>query len=90
MELLWLSDRSAAATTFAKNYLLAQSGTGNDINGNAKPFTQSGLQTAYTGADAANYFGAAAGARPGRRRAVRCRRSPSTGARLRTTATYRS
>ncbi|HJQ48713.1 MAG TPA: alkaline phosphatase family protein [Amycolatopsis sp.] len=59
--LVWLSDRSAAATTFAKNYLLAQSGTGNDINGAAKPFVHSGLQTAYAGADAANYFGAAAG-----------------------------
>ncbi len=36
--LLWLNDRSQAATAFAKAYLLARSGTGNDIAGKAKPF----------------------------------------------------
>ncbi|MGF1427888.1 alkaline phosphatase family protein [Kitasatospora sp. LaBMicrA B282] len=55
--LLWLSDRSAAATTFAKDYLLAQNGTGNDIKGAPKAFTASGLTKVYAGADAAKYFG---------------------------------
>ncbi|MFC1408781.1 alkaline phosphatase family protein [Streptacidiphilus sp. N1-12] len=55
--LLWLSDRSKAATDFAKDYLLAQSGTGTDINKNPKAFTHSGLTKAYAGADAARYFG---------------------------------
>ncbi|HET6503086.1 MAG TPA: alkaline phosphatase family protein [Amycolatopsis sp.] len=59
--LLWLNDRSPAATAFARDYLLAQSGTGNDINGSPKAFTHSGLQTAYAGADAAHYFGVAPG-----------------------------
>ncbi|WP_370643594.1 alkaline phosphatase family protein [Amycolatopsis sp. DSM 110486] len=55
--LLWLTDRSAAATTFAKNYLLARSGTGNGVTGAPKPFVHSGLTTAHAGADAARYFG---------------------------------
>ncbi|MDH6119342.1 alkaline phosphatase family protein [Kitasatospora sp. GAS204B] len=55
--LLWLNDRSAAATEFAKNYLLAQNGTGNDINGTSKAFTASGLSKVYAGAAAARYFG---------------------------------
>ncbi|MEU7306207.1 alkaline phosphatase family protein [Streptomyces sp. NPDC007189] len=55
--LLWLNDRSQAATSFAKKYLLAQSGEGNDINGNAKAFTTSGLAKVYAGKDAAAYFG---------------------------------
>ncbi|MFK0104178.1 alkaline phosphatase family protein [Streptomyces sp. NPDC091217] len=59
--LLWLTDRSQAAAEFAKAYLLAQSGTGNGIDGAAKPFTASGLKTVYAGADAARYFHA----RPG-------------------------
>jgi hypothetical protein len=57
--LIWLNDRSDAATSFAKSFLLdpkTGSGIGNDINGNPKPYTQSGLQTVYAGADAANYF----------------------------------
>ena len=54
--LIWLNDRSDTATAFAKSHLLSYSGTGNDINGNPKPYTQSGLQTVYAGADAANYF----------------------------------
>jgi hypothetical protein len=54
--LLWLNDRSPAATSFAKNYLLAQSGVGNDVNGNPKPYTTSGLQTIYAGAAADRYF----------------------------------
>ncbi|MEV6900271.1 alkaline phosphatase family protein [Amycolatopsis sp. NPDC051372] len=55
--LLWLTNRSAAATTFAKNYLLAQSGTGNGATGAVKPFVHSGLATVHAGADAARYFG---------------------------------
>ena len=59
--LVWLSDRSDAATGFAKNFLLNHSGTGNDINGNAKAYTASGLKTIFAGADAAAYFHTAAG-----------------------------
>jgi hypothetical protein len=59
--LLWLSDRSQAATDFAKNYLLRQSGTGNDINGAPKAFTASGLAKVYAGAEAAHYFDAKPG-----------------------------
>ncbi|MEU9477961.1 alkaline phosphatase family protein [Streptomyces sp. NPDC048191] len=59
--LIWLTDRSRAATDFAKAYLLARSGTGNDIDGNARPFTASGLKSLYAGAGAARYFHA----RPG-------------------------
>lgn len=59
--LLWLNDRSQAAAQFARTYLLAQSGTGNGIDGAAKPFTASGLKAVYAGADAARYFHA----RPG-------------------------
>ncbi|HEX9335328.1 MAG TPA: alkaline phosphatase family protein [Pseudonocardiaceae bacterium] len=54
--LIWLTDRSPAATSFAKQYLLAQDGVGNDINGNPKPFTASGLAMLYAGADAARFF----------------------------------
>jgi hypothetical protein len=59
--LIWLNDRSNAATSFARDYLLGHDGTGNDINGNAKPYTASGLRAAYAGADAAAYFGVPAG-----------------------------
>ncbi len=59
--LLWLSDRSKAATDFAKNYLLHQSGEGNGIDGAAKPFTASGLDKIYAGTAAAAYFGAKPG-----------------------------
>ena len=54
--LLWLNDRSQAAADFAKKYLLAQSGTGNDIKGNPKAYTHSGLTTVYAGAEARKYF----------------------------------
>jgi len=57
--MMWLSDRSAEATGFAKAYLLGQQGTGTDSNGKPKPFTASGLQTLYAGAEAARYFNAA-------------------------------
>ena len=55
--LIWLRDRSAQATRFAKNFLRGHSGTGNDINGNPKPYTASGLSKVYAGVDAAGYFG---------------------------------
>jgi hypothetical protein len=54
--LLWLTDRSQQAADFAKKFLLAYSGAGNDINDNPKPFTSSGLSTVYAGSAAADYF----------------------------------
>ncbi|HEY5143377.1 MAG TPA: alkaline phosphatase family protein [Solirubrobacteraceae bacterium] len=57
--LLWLSDRSPQATRFAKQFLLGYSGTGNDINGNPKPYTSSGLSRVLAGARVADYFDAA-------------------------------
>jgi predicted AlkP superfamily pyrophosphatase or phosphodiesterase len=59
--LIWLSDRSPDATEFAKQFLLSHSGVGNDIAGNPKPYASSGLAKVYAGADAARYFGVAAG-----------------------------
>jgi hypothetical protein len=55
--LLWLTDRSQRATDFAKNHLLAQSGQGNDITGDPKRFTTSGLATVFAGSAAAEHFG---------------------------------
>ncbi|MET9072479.1 alkaline phosphatase family protein [Streptomyces sp. NPDC004232] len=56
--LLWLNDRSAGATSFAKQYLLSQSGKGTDITGKpTKSFTNSGLSRVYAGKEAAAYFG---------------------------------
>jgi Type I phosphodiesterase / nucleotide pyrophosphatase len=55
--LIWLNDRSHAATHFAKQFLLSHSGTGNDIAGNPKPYTRSGLTKVYAGRAAARYFG---------------------------------
>jgi len=59
--LIWLNDRSDAATAFAKTYLLGHDGTGNDIAGNPKPYTASGLAKVYAGADAAAFMGVPAG-----------------------------
>ncbi|WRZ88676.1 alkaline phosphatase family protein [Streptomyces sp. NBC_01007] len=59
--LLWLTDRSMAATEFAKAYLLARSGTGTDIDAAPKAFTRSGLGTVYAGSAAARYFHVEAG-----------------------------
>jgi arylsulfatase A-like enzyme len=59
--LIWLNDRSQAATEFAKEFLLAHSGTGNDINGEPKPYTASGLRKVYPGREAARYFKVAPG-----------------------------
>jgi hypothetical protein len=55
--LLWLSNRSNAATSFAKSFLLGFNGTGNDVNGNPKPYTASGLAQVYAGAAAASFIG---------------------------------
>jgi hypothetical protein len=58
--LMWTSDRSPAATSFVKNWLIAHSATGNDINGNPKTVPASGLTQAYAGAGAADLIGVAA------------------------------
>ena len=54
--LIWLSNRSSAATSFAKSFLLGYSGTGNDITGAPKAYTSSGLARVYAGADAAAFM----------------------------------
>lgn len=59
--LMWLHDRSAKAAAFAKDFLLAYSGTGTDINGGARAFTRSGLTDVRAGTAAANYFNTQAG-----------------------------
>jgi hypothetical protein len=59
--LIWLNDRSATATAFARSFLLNRSGTGNDINGNPKAFTKSGLRTVYAGEAAADFIHVKAG-----------------------------
>ena len=59
--LIWLNDRSEAATSFTKNFLLNYSGVGNDINGNPKAYTASGLKTVFAGTAAAAYLHVAAG-----------------------------
>ena len=59
--LIWLHDRSAAATAFARDFLLGHSGTGNDVTGNPKPYTRSGLTDVRAGTAAANYFGVQTG-----------------------------
>jgi hypothetical protein len=53
---IWLSDRSQAATEFAKQFLLNHSGVGNDINGQPRAFTASGLRQVFAGEAAADYF----------------------------------
>ena len=55
--ILWLHYRTPEALAFAKSYLLAHNGTGNNIEGNPKPYTSSGLKTIYAGEEAAEYFG---------------------------------
>src|SRR5260370_4220148 len=54
--LIWLNDRSDAATSFAKAFLLNHSGVANDINGTAKGYTASAWTTVFAGADAAASF----------------------------------
>ena len=64
--LIWLSDRSAAAESFAKNFLLSYNGNGTgadgqakatDINGNPKPYTAAGNAKIYAGEEAAEFIG---------------------------------
>ena len=55
--LIWLSDRSPAATGFAADFLRGYSGTGNDITGAPKAFASSGLATIYAGTAAADLIG---------------------------------
>jgi hypothetical protein len=55
--LLWLNDRSPAATQFAQKFLAGHSGTGNDITGAAKAYTSSGLAKIYAGEAAADFMG---------------------------------
>ena len=59
--LMWLNDGSAEAASFARSFLLGHSGTGNDVNGNPKAYTSSGLAQAFAGKAAAAYFGVPAG-----------------------------
>jgi hypothetical protein len=58
---VWLSDRSDAATSFAKRFLLMHDGIGNAIDGAPKAYRSSGLQRVYAGDDAARFFGVARG-----------------------------
>jgi len=55
--LIWLNEQSTAAQDFAKAFLLNHPGIGNDINGNPKPYTSSGLAQVYAGKDAAAFIG---------------------------------
>ena len=59
--MMWLNDRSQAAADFAKKYLLSVSGTGTDINGNPKAFTDGGLTEVFAGEEARDYFGVGKG-----------------------------
>jgi len=43
--LLWLTDRSPAATEFAARFRAGFSGTGNDITAAPKPYTAAGRRT---------------------------------------------
>jgi len=56
-----LNDHSQFAADFAKMFLLAHSGTGNDINGAPKPYTSSGLSKVYAGDAAASFIGVPVG-----------------------------
>jgi Type I phosphodiesterase / nucleotide pyrophosphatase len=58
--LMWLNERTQAAAEFAKSFLLDHSGVGNDIDGNPKPYTHSGLATVFAGNAAKDYFHVAA------------------------------
>lgn len=53
---IWLNDRSPAATRFASRFLLTRSGVGNDIAGRPKRYRGSGLRRIYEGRAAARLF----------------------------------
>jgi hypothetical protein len=55
--LLWLSDRSPAATSFVRKFLLTHPAAGNDIGGKAITVQASGLKRVLAGAAAARLFG---------------------------------
>ncbi|WP_264038785.1 alkaline phosphatase family protein [Mycolicibacterium hodleri] len=58
--IMWLADRSPEAVAFVKDRLSARAGMGTDIGGKPKPFTASGTEKIYAGADAAGFFGTTA------------------------------
>jgi Type I phosphodiesterase / nucleotide pyrophosphatase len=55
--LLWLSDRSQAAASFVKHYLLTHTAAGNDIAAKAITVKTSGVRRVLAGAAAARLFG---------------------------------
>lgn len=55
--LLWLSDRSPAATRFVKQWLLSHPASGNTVTGATRTLAASGLTHVYAGAESAGYFG---------------------------------
>ncbi|WP_141849153.1 alkaline phosphatase family protein [Lapillicoccus jejuensis] len=55
--LLWLSDRSPAATRFVQQWLLSHPATGSTISLTSRTVPASGLTKVYAGADAASYYG---------------------------------
>ncbi|MBV9817107.1 MAG: alkaline phosphatase family protein [Solirubrobacterales bacterium] len=55
--MMWLSDRSPAATSFVADYLTSHSATGNTITSGSRTLDHSGLSAVYAGAAAARYFG---------------------------------
>ncbi|WP_295697362.1 alkaline phosphatase family protein [Lapillicoccus sp.] len=55
--LLWLSDRSPAATRFVKQWLLSHPASGNTVSGATRTLAASGLARVYAGAESASYFG---------------------------------
>lgn len=54
--LLWLSDQSAAATSYVRSYLLTHAADANTIDGSATRVPSSGLRDVYAGAAAAHLF----------------------------------
>jgi hypothetical protein len=59
--LLWLTDRSAAAAAFARNYLMGTPAAGSTIDGPHVTLASSGLTKVYSGSSAARLFGAPVG-----------------------------
>ena len=55
--LLWLSDRSQAATDYVRSYLTSHPATGNTISGASRTLPSSGLSQVLAGQDAAQLFG---------------------------------
>jgi hypothetical protein len=53
----WLSNRSQAAASFVKHYLLTHTAVGHNIHGKRLTVSASGLKKVYAGAAAAAYFG---------------------------------